>query len=89
MLVKIFALVIAAAAALYGLHRLALWAERRGWIYYLHRQGSSSTVGNAFLELQSMLEPSKKYILEVKREEHVVEDESGDPPVPGSRPTDG
>ena len=83
MVVKIVVLALAAVAALYGLHRVALWAERRGWIYYLHRQGSSSTVGNAFLELQTMLEPGKKYILEVKRKERVVEDESGDPPVPG------
>lgn len=26
--------VVVAAVMLYGLHRLALWAEQRGWIYY-------------------------------------------------------
>ena len=27
---------IGVALVLYGLHHLALWAERRGWIYYRH-----------------------------------------------------
>ena len=31
---------LAALAAVYGLHRLALYAEERGWIYYHHKRGS-------------------------------------------------
>lgn len=31
---KISVAVLAVSAVLYALHRLALWAEHRGWIYY-------------------------------------------------------
>ncbi len=70
-------------ACVYALHRLALWLESRGHLYYLHRQPSSSALGNAALEIQSILEPSKKAMVEVKREERRRESPSGDPPEPG------
>jgi hypothetical protein len=73
---------LAAAVVLYGLHRLALWAEDRGWIYYLRRKPSSSSLGNAFLEVQSLVEPEKKQLVEARRAESVEEDDQGDPPEP-------
>lgn len=69
-------------AGLYALHRLALWMESRGWIYYKHSSGSSTRAGSAMLEVQQLLEPSKRHVIEIKREQKPVEDESGDPPVP-------
>lgn len=59
-----FLLVIPAIlVALYGLHRLAVWMEGRGWIYY-KKSGSSSTATNAFLSFHQLFEPGKKYVLE-------------------------
>lgn len=78
-------LVIAVVLGGYGLHRLASWAESRGWIYYLKRRGSSGTLGNAFLELQTMIDPSKKIVLEERRREVHEEDDEGDPPEPQGR----
>lgn len=74
----VIALVIGAAALL--LDRMALWAERRGWIYYRHRKPSGSTLGSAFLEVQSLLEPNKRHAAEVQRQEPTEQDEQGDPP---------
>jgi hypothetical protein len=71
-----------AAGSVYGLHRLALWMEARGWIYYRKKHGSSGGLGAAFLEMQSLLEPSKRHVLEVKRNEDAEDDDSGDPPSP-------
>ncbi len=65
------------------LDRLALWAERRGWIYYRHRKPSGSTLGSAFLEVQSLLEPNKRHVAEVQRQEPTQQDEQGDPPAEG------
>lgn len=73
-----------AAAALLALDRLALWMEGRGWIYYRRRKPSSSSLGNAFLEVQALLEPNKRTLLEVRRDARAEEDESGDPPEPGA-----
>lgn len=70
------------AAAVYGLHRLALWAESRGWIYYMKSRGYSTRAGSAMLEVQQLFEPSKKHIIEIKRDQRGVEDDQGDPPGP-------
>jgi hypothetical protein len=59
------------------LHLLALWMEKRGWIYYKHTKPSRSSLGNAFLEVQSILEPDKKHIIQVKKDEKRDNAESG------------
>jgi hypothetical protein len=69
--------------ALLALDRLALWMEGRGWLYYRRRKPSTTTLGNAFLEVQALLEPDKQTLLEVRRGEEVDDEESGDPPEPG------
>ena len=59
----------------YGLHRLALWLERRGWLYYIHRRPSVSLIAAA----GSALDPTIRRILEMKQEEHRLEEDfSGD-----------
>jgi hypothetical protein len=73
-------LALALIGGVYGLHRLALWAEGRGFIYYLHKRGSSGALGNAFLEVQSMIEPKAKAALEQRVKDDHEADESGDPP---------
>ena len=67
---------------IYLLHRLALWAEGRGWIYYLRRRPSRSALGNAFLEVQAIVEPGKRRLLEARQQEPLDGDESGAPPEP-------
>ncbi len=74
--------VVAIAAGLYALHRLALWMETRGWIYYMHSSGGSTRAGSAMLEVQQLLEPSKRHVIEIKQDQKRVEDESGGPPGP-------
>lgn len=71
-----------------GLHALALWMERRGWIYYKHNKPSSSHLGTAFLEVQSILEPNKKHIIQIKKDEKRDDAETGkeNPPKKTSRP---
>jgi hypothetical protein len=82
---KLALLVLLAAAALYGLHRLAVWAEGRGFIYYRKRRGSSGAASRAFLEVQSLLEPAQRHVLEEKARDRVEEQDKGGPPR-GSSP---
>ncbi len=53
------------AIALYGLHRLFLWMEKQGWIYYLRKSRQGSSVGS-LLELQKALEPKMEHVIELK-----------------------
>ena len=80
---KVFLVVLALIGLLYVLHRVALWAEGRGWVYYLNSKPSNSALGNAFLEIQSMIEPDKRQLVEARKEEAVEEDEQGEPPEAG------
>jgi hypothetical protein len=67
-----------AALAVYGLHRLACWAEDRGHLYYRHRRGSSGTLTSAALEVQALFEPSKRHVIEeLRREEPEADPNSG------------
>ncbi len=79
---KLLVVLVVIVGGLFALDRFALWMESRGWIYYRRRKPSTSTLGNAFLQVQSLLEPEKRTLLEVRREEQVEEDESGEPPEP-------
>jgi hypothetical protein len=75
--------ILLTAAALYALHRTAVWMEDRGWMYYRKSRGSIGALGSAFLEVQSMLEPGTRHVIEARLGEEADEKESGDPPEPG------
>jgi hypothetical protein len=74
------------AAALYGLHRLALWLERDGWIRYLRRPPDAGAGGGAPLgELQKIYEPQTRHVYELKEEKRPRrEAEGGEPGAPSA-----
>ena len=51
----------------YGLHRVLLKMEERGWIYY-QKKPEGGGVGNALQEMNALLNPNAKVILERKFE---------------------
>jgi hypothetical protein len=44
-------------------------------------------LGNAFLEVQSLIEPGKRNLVEIRQEEAVEEDDQGEPPDSAMRST--
>jgi hypothetical protein len=76
---------VALVAAALALDRLALWMERRGWIYWRRRRATSGARSSALLSLHALLEPEREHLVEVQRQEAVIgeEDDSGEGP-PGS-----
>ena len=74
---------LAVLVGLYGLHRVALWSERRGWIHYEKKRGSSGTLSAAFLEIQALVEPSKRHVQEERQRDQEESEEDGDPPSTG------
>lgn len=77
---------LAVVPALYGLHRLCLWLEARGQLYYWHKQPGGSPA-RCMTGLQEVLEPQVKHVLHLReqRRQH-RQDEGGpggeDPPPP-------
>lgn len=76
-------LVLALASALFGLDRLGLWAERRGWIYYRRKRASPRSLGNALLETQALLEPRARETVEALAEKPAEREAGGEPPEAG------
>jgi len=68
-----------AVAALWGAHRLALWAESRGWIYYRTHRMPVGSAGMAMLEVTSLLDPAAEHVIEEVRgcRARAEQDESG------------
>jgi len=60
-------IIVGGPCVLYGLHRLCLWLEGRGWLYYKHKKPSSSPA-SCFVALQQVLEPPTQHVLQVKDE---------------------
>jgi hypothetical protein len=68
-------LIVGGLAALYGFHRLCLWLEKRGWLYYKHKKPTSSPA-SSFVALQQFLEPPTQHVHQVKEEKrHQAEED--------------
>ena len=59
------ALAIAAVAALFGLDRIGLWLQDRGWLYYRRKRTSSSPM-SSWVAMQQIIEPGVRHVVEVK-----------------------
>lgn len=70
--------VIGGIGILLLLDRLALWMESKGWLYWRKSKGTSTRMGNAFLQLQSMLEPGNRHVIESREEVKEEMNHSGD-----------
>lgn len=75
---KTVLVLLAGVCALWLLHRVALWMEDRGWIYWTRSRGYSTRAGNALLEVQELLEPQKRHVIEMKRDNRPERDDKGD-----------
>lgn len=67
------------------LKRAFAWADRRGWITYTGDVPAWGSLSNAFLEIQSIMQPQMEHVLEAKQEdeERVEEDDAGGPDSAG------
>jgi len=75
-----------AAAALYGLHRLADWAEARGWIYYRKARGGGAMAG-ILQDIETHVQPKVVHVRKAREALTEGRREDGDPG--GGPPRDG
>jgi len=70
-ILKIILLLPTILLGLYLLDRLALWAERRGWIYWRKTKPTGNALGSATLELQKIFESGRAtHVIKVKHEQN-------------------
>jgi hypothetical protein len=71
-------------SVLYGLHRLALWLEECGHLYYLHKKPSGGSAAGGFVAFQRIVEPQAHYVQLVREEASTEENESEGPEDPSA-----
>ena len=74
-------------AGLYGLHRLCLYLEDRGYMNYLRTKPQGS-VAPVMLDLREIVQPSVRHVIEVQDDRHIEHDQAGDDPEPGESRAD-
>ena len=80
------AVAVGVLAGLFAFDRLALWMESRGWLYWRRtRRRTGTGLADAFLEVQSLIEPRTRHVVEERRAQKPDLAESGDPPGPSGR----
>lgn len=72
-------------AAGFMVDRLLLWMERRGWILYRGLRPEPRGLGPAFLEVQRILEPGARHVLEEKVRRREQDDDEGGPDAAGNQ----
>jgi cbb3-type cytochrome oxidase subunit 3 len=78
--VLVFLIFCLLAVLLWLVDRGLLKAEERGWIYWRKKRGHSDRLGQAFLDLHTMLEPGNRHVIEEKRRDHDETAGEGAPP---------
>lgn len=71
-----------AAVLLLVLHRLARWAEARGWIYYLRKHGGGGAMAGILHDIETHLQPRVEHVRKAREgrpEARLNDGEPGDP----------
>lgn len=66
--------------ALFAIDQLALWAERKGWIYWRKSKRQGSVMSAVLSELDAVTNPAAHHIVEAKQAKKLEERDNGDPP---------
>ena len=52
--------------------QIGLWMERKGWVYWRHKKPSTrGGIGNSLQELNAILNPSVRHVIEVKQKDGI------------------
>lgn len=65
-------------STLFLFDQLGVWLERKGWLYYRKRKPQYGMTGNTLQELNAILAPSNRHVIEVKKTEVVKKKHEAD-----------
>ncbi|MGW6729416.1 DUF6191 domain-containing protein [Nocardia sp. NPDC055029] len=65
------------AAAVIGLDQLALWAERRGWIYWRKTRRTTGAGPGMLGVVDDLFNPASKHVVEERESKQLVRVEAG------------
>ena len=62
-------------SSIYGLHRLGLWMEERGYIYYLHKKPKGGSAIGSLVAFQRAIEPRAEYVIQAEQVNQEIAEE--------------
>ncbi|MFD6389630.1 DUF6191 domain-containing protein [Nocardia sp. NPDC060259] len=65
------------AATVIGFDQLALWAERRGWIYWRKTRGTTGAGPGMLGVVDDLFNPASKHVVEERKSQQLVRVEAG------------
>ncbi len=71
-------LFVAPFLIVFFLKRLLGWLDRHGYITYTGHVPTYRSLGNAAIDLQSLAEPGKRYVIEMRQEQEEDREEDGE-----------
>jgi hypothetical protein len=67
-LLLVFGVVAALIAVGWGFHRLCIYLEDRGYLYYRKRPTGGGGIGNVLQDIDRLARPSIEYVIRVQEE---------------------
>ncbi len=65
----LFIILIKIALSAFLFDQFCLWLERKGWLYYRNKKPTGGAIGGALQELNALLSPSNRHVIETKQNE--------------------
>ena len=73
-------ILLAIILAFYLFDKLSLWCERKGWVYYRKHRPNSDIIRSSLQELNTILMPSNRHVIEMNQNEATYKKSAADAP---------
>ncbi|MBI2786846.1 MAG: hypothetical protein HYX60_11330 [Legionella longbeachae] len=77
---NLFTFTIEIIFALFLLDKFGLWLERKGWLYYRHEKSQGGVCGSVLQELNALLTPNNRHVIEMKHNQAKYKKSEADAP---------
>lgn len=72
-MLKFILVAIITVVSLYCLHKLCLWLERHGYLYYMNKKADTGFIAGTLEMINGVLNPAVKHTIEMKQNQATVE----------------
>lgn len=72
-MIKIIVFILTASAILYCLHKICLWLEKHGYLYYMNKKADTGFLASTLEMINGVLNPAVKHTIEMKQNQVTVD----------------
>lgn len=72
-MIKIIIIILTASAIIYCFHKICLWLEKRGYLYYMNKKADTGFLASTLEVINGVLNPAVKHTIEMKQNQVTVD----------------